>query len=215
MDRSLRPVVDVSGRAGTTAAAIDGPVGRIDDKSGNGNHAVQASAAARPTLRQDGNGKYYLEFDGADDTLVSAFALSAAFERFSALRQVGWAEVKHLLSGASEDARLYQAGASPRLAMFVSADGPATTALGVGVNAVVTERFAGAGSRLAIDNGAYASATLGDANAGGVRIGSHVANILFGSLRLYGLVVRAGVGLSDSEIGRLRAFLAAKAGVAL
>jgi len=37
-----------------------------------GNHASQPTAAARPILRQDGGGKYYLEFDGVDDFLETA-----------------------------------------------------------------------------------------------------------------------------------------------
>lgn len=44
------------------------PVGAMDDKSGNGNHATQATSTARPTLRQDG-ALYYLDFDGVDDKL--------------------------------------------------------------------------------------------------------------------------------------------------
>lgn len=36
--------------AGTTAAAIEQPLGKAIDKSGNGNHALQATAAARPKL---------------------------------------------------------------------------------------------------------------------------------------------------------------------
>jgi hypothetical protein len=67
--------------AGTTPGAVDSPVGRIDDKSGNANHWTQASAAARPMLRQDGNGNYYIERDGADDVLDSTagFTLQAGW----------------------------------------------------------------------------------------------------------------------------------------
>lgn len=51
--------------AGTTPAFTDGdPVGLILDKSGNGNHATQATDAKRPVLRISG-GRYRLEFDGA------------------------------------------------------------------------------------------------------------------------------------------------------
>lgn len=54
--------------AGTTpVTAVGQPVGKILDKSGRGNHATQADAAKRPLLQQDGNGKYYLSFDGVDD----------------------------------------------------------------------------------------------------------------------------------------------------
>ena len=49
---------------GTTAVAVGDPVGYIEDKSGNGNHAIQATSAKRPTLRETG-GLYYLEFGGA------------------------------------------------------------------------------------------------------------------------------------------------------
>ena len=59
--------------AGTTpVTAVGQPVGKILDKSGRGNHATQATAAARPVLQQDGNGKYYLAFDGVDDFLSTA-----------------------------------------------------------------------------------------------------------------------------------------------
>ena len=37
-----------------------------------GNHATQATAASRPILKQDANGKYYLLFDGVDDSLSTA-----------------------------------------------------------------------------------------------------------------------------------------------
>jgi hypothetical protein len=47
-------------------------VGKILDKSGRGNHATQATSASRPILRQDANGKYYLFFDGIDDSLATA-----------------------------------------------------------------------------------------------------------------------------------------------
>jgi len=53
--------------------AVGDPVGRIEDKSGNGNHATQATAAARPILRQDG-ALYYLETDGVDDWMPATGA---------------------------------------------------------------------------------------------------------------------------------------------
>jgi hypothetical protein len=59
--------------AGTTPVTATGQtVGKILDKSGRGNHASQATAASRPVLQQDGNGKYYLGFDGVDDSLATA-----------------------------------------------------------------------------------------------------------------------------------------------
>lgn len=59
-DRSATPV---------TPAAVDGPVGTRKDLSGNNNHQIAASDAARPTLRTAG-GLYWLEGDMSDDRLI-------------------------------------------------------------------------------------------------------------------------------------------------
>ena len=59
--------------AGTTPVTATGqPVGKILDKSGRANHATQATAASRPVLQQDATGRYYLDFDGVDDSLATA-----------------------------------------------------------------------------------------------------------------------------------------------
>jgi hypothetical protein len=52
---------------GTGAVTVGGPVGWVEDLSGNANHSFQATAAARATLQQDAGGRYYLQTDGADD----------------------------------------------------------------------------------------------------------------------------------------------------
>ena len=56
---------------GTVDAVVDSPVGYIEDQSGNGNTAIQATSDKRPTLRQAGS-LYYLEFDGANDCLATS-----------------------------------------------------------------------------------------------------------------------------------------------
>lgn len=56
--------------AGTIAAGVGDAVARINDLSGNGNHATQATAAARPLLQQTAGGLYYLAFDGSDDFMA-------------------------------------------------------------------------------------------------------------------------------------------------
>ena len=57
--------------AGTTpVTAVGQSVARIDDKSGNGKHATQATPASRPLLQESG-GKYYLYFDGTNDSLAT------------------------------------------------------------------------------------------------------------------------------------------------
>jgi len=64
--------------AGTTPVTAPGqPVGLIRDKSGRGNHLSQATSSAKPILRQDAGGRYYLEPDGVDDLLSVTFGAAA------------------------------------------------------------------------------------------------------------------------------------------
>jgi len=51
--------------------AVGDVVRFIADKSGSGNDAQNSSLSASPVLRQDANSRYYLEFDGINDALVS------------------------------------------------------------------------------------------------------------------------------------------------
>lgn len=57
--------------AGTVPVTTDGQtVGMMRDKSGNGHHALQATAGSRPTYRTSA-GISWLQFDGVDDFLVT------------------------------------------------------------------------------------------------------------------------------------------------
>ena len=201
--------------AGTVPAAVDGPVGRLADKSGRGNHAVQAVAAARPTLRSE-SGRLYLEFDGVDDCLRAAFAIAQPWDRISALRQISWTSNDRVFGGSSVNSgELRQAGSSPLLHLF-SGLGFEVPAPAVGANAVIAERHAGANSRGAVNAGAYSIGNGGTSAADGISIaevGSSVGVVRAANIRLYGLCM-VGRALSDGETLRLRRFMASKAGVA-
>lgn len=57
--------------AGTIPVTTNGdPVGRMLDKSGNGNHATQTVSASRPIYKTDGI-LHWLKFDGVDDYFES------------------------------------------------------------------------------------------------------------------------------------------------
>ena len=83
--------------AGTTpVTAVGQPVGKILDKSGRGNHASQATAAARPVLQQDGGGKYYLSFDGVDDFIsTTGMTHTANMDAMFGMQHVGRCAVYH------------------------------------------------------------------------------------------------------------------------
>ena len=62
---------DVAGTTPVTAAGQ--PVGRMLDKSPNGNHwTAAANNTTRPTYQIDADGKPYLQFDGSNDVLFAA-----------------------------------------------------------------------------------------------------------------------------------------------
>lgn len=62
--------------AATSPVTTDGQsVARINDKSGNGRNLTQASAGGRPIYHTSG-GLHWLEFDGSDDALNAAVAVS-------------------------------------------------------------------------------------------------------------------------------------------
>lgn len=64
--------------AGTVPVTADGQsVARMDDKSGNGLHAVQATASKRPAYRTDG-ALHWLQFDDVDDILSAPISITTA-----------------------------------------------------------------------------------------------------------------------------------------
>jgi hypothetical protein len=77
--------------AGTDpVTAVDDVVARIDDKSGNGKHATQGTLASRPILKEAG-GKYFLLFDGSDDSMATAaidFSATDEMSVFAGVRKL-------------------------------------------------------------------------------------------------------------------------------
>jgi len=67
--------------AGTTPVTASGdPVGLMLDKSGNDNHATQATSSKRP-IYTEGSGLAWLEFDGVDDFLEFTQVISGTDPR--------------------------------------------------------------------------------------------------------------------------------------
>ena len=65
-----------------------------------GNHAFQSTSASRPVLRIDGNGKYFLRFDGVDDSLSTnsiSFTSTDKMSVFAGVRKLSDAALGMLL----------------------------------------------------------------------------------------------------------------------
>jgi hypothetical protein len=163
--------------AGTTPVTAAGqPVGKINDKSGRGNHATQATAASRPTLQQDASGFYYLACDGVDDGIVSSAinftgtskitvvagamktnVAPAAFEALVDLSADPNANPNTFALGASTtsgDASRRTYGA------FITGPGPTVGGLGAGVYAAPDSAVLTAAFDLTIANGGAGNTTL-------------------------------------------------------
>lgn len=98
--------------AGTTAASVDGVVGRLDDKSGNDNHLVQATTADKPLWRDVG-GFQYLEADGTDDYMQVTFTgLTQPNWIFLAVNDTGSGIGDHFASSGTTFVRITTASAN-------------------------------------------------------------------------------------------------------
>lgn len=187
--------------AGTIAAAVNSPVGKIRDISGKGRHATQATAGARPILKSDGSGHYWLEFDGVDDALAFTLGASTAlFDRVGGWRRLTAGGNVHVVSGGPA------LGFTGGYYMYAGA----TLGLGgsSGVDTVVTERSNGASSRGALDNGSYTSGTNG---AGGGSSTYTLGGTTPSDIRMYRMVMRVAQ-FTDAEIALLRTWVGASQG---
>jgi hypothetical protein len=220
---------DVAGTVPVTAAGQ--PVALMRDKSGNGNHASQPVASARPIYRT-GGGLHWLEFDGVDDGLASAaidFSGTNKLSVFSAVRKLGLTEgtIAALAGlGPGEDggmalrshieASQYKVGSRGTVAAFIGDNEPSHATPHTGV--VTTLIDIGAPSLTLRANGysRQTGATQGSgtfANAP-LYIGKQVVGARPFLGNHYGLCVR-GVASSAAEIASVEGYLAARAGVTL
>lgn len=208
----------------TPNVAVGDPVGKILDKSGNGNHAVQATSGARPTLQSSG-GVYWLAFDGVDDQLAtSAINLSAAMP-------VTVAHATRFSDASGFDGLFLHGSGGPTLFAYgsgtqmvapvvgaVQNNATFNSAIAAATDAVYTHQFSTTGaianqSQLRRDKVAI-SPNAGGSDAGGGSFGNFgliigQATGVFLTGRIYGLVM---VGAAVADPTSLETYLAAKQG---
>jgi len=203
--------------AGTTAAVVNGPVGKMLDKSGNGNHLTSPVDACRPILRQSG-ALYYLEFDGTDDGMRAAFAMTQPMDRISSVRQISWTSPDNIFSDYDNGVvlALGQDGTSPAIYMQSTFGSNINTSdLAVGSDGVISERWDGASSSLQIDLLTALTGSGGSASAGGLLLACRNADVsncyATANIRFYGAFQRSGT-LSAAEKLQVQNYMAALQG---
>lgn len=196
----------------TPVTANNDPIGAIDDLSGNGNHLVQATADNRPLYKTSG-GLSWLESDGVNDFVRKAFTHNQPVDRVIAFQQIA----------SIHGGRLWDGGAAGAGLIFQDTEikafaGSVVTVMAqdIGVNHVMTERWAGASSRFAVDNGAYVTGNAGADNPGGFTLSDRGDGVggLQSRIRFYGGIAISRA-LTDAEIAKSRTFFGALAGLTL
>ena len=213
---------------GTTAVAVGDPVGYIADKSGNGNHAIQATSTKRPTLRQDGS-LYYLDFEGDDGLATSAIDFTGGDQLTvcaGARKDTDTTMVVGELSanvgtnnGAFRLASLsntWRYGAKGTSIVNVNATpyGAASLSVLTGLSDISDPV-----ATIRVDGVQKATSTT---SQGTGNLGNHTLNLgardngssLFLDGRIYGFVIR-NVLSSGSDLTNLEAYMAAKTGVTI
>ena len=215
---------------GTGAPVVDSPVGYIADKSGNGNHAIQATSDKRPTLRQSGS-LYYLEYDGANNCLATSaidFTGTDEMTVFTGAKKIANTTMV-LAELATSVGAVYGAF---RLASLNDVWRWGTRGNGLTVN--VNASTYGANSTSVITAISDISTPVATIRVDGVRkatssttqgsgnFGNHVLNVgarnngatLQLEGHIYGMIVRAATSSSE-EISSTEAYMATKTGVTL
>jgi hypothetical protein len=218
--------------AGTTPVTASGqPVGKMLDKSGNGNHATQATSSKRPTYTE-GGGLSWLAFDGVDDAMATGAIDFTGTDKVSiftgtqkddnSTRMV--AELSFTFVGNNGAFFMLTSstyGSTARGNAGPSGNQRADTNTVSGANTSVITALSDipADSTIIRRNGVQEGESTGD--KGGGNFGNYVLNIgardgssLLLKGKLYGLII-TGKLASAGEIASTEAYMASKTGVTL
>ena len=195
-----------------------------------GNHAVQATVASRPILQIDGNGKYYLAFDGVDDGMATAAVNFTATDKvgvFAGVRKTSDAAagaVVELSASTASNNGSFLLAAPDGVTATYAFDSKGTIqvdAVGTGFTAPLTSILTGTGniagdSAIIRVNGTQADSDTGDQGTGNyanlpIYIGRRGGASLPLNGRIYQLIIR-GAATDAAGITAAEAFVNSKTG---
>lgn len=188
--------------AGTTPVTADGqPVGLILDKSGNGNHASQATAAARPLYKTDGT-YHWLQFDGVDDSIVSSPFSSNIVDGVTNILGLSLISIINQAvtydGNANDSMQLYNHLATGAQRVYAATSGSSTFAtLTAGSKYVMTNQFNQASGFSRVNGSQFATST-GSVNTDLIRIGRKLSTS-YNNIKLFGFISRV-IQLNSTEI---------------
>lgn len=179
--------------AGTTLAGSGDPNGRINDKSGNGNHATQSVSGSRPAVGLEG-GFYYAIGDGVDDYIQSVFTISQPWWRMSVVTQITSLSSSRIFGGGTGVSGLLRQVTTPNNSVdtYSGSSLGATVTPGLGSAHIITEVHAGAGSSLALDSDTPVTGNVGSGVPGGITLLADFDGVPVSRCRIYEVVMAAG-----------------------
>lgn len=203
--------------SGATVLAGDGvSVGRIDGLK-NGNNLIQGTSSKKPVRHQSGS-QWYLTFDGVDDFLNATYTLNQPTTVIIAFNYVAVDTTRfyYLFDGIGANKGAgFAASVTDNLGISAGTTLSTSTPAVQGTSQVLTAIFNGASSKIAVNNGSYASGNSGSNNPGGLVLGiqGNLTSVP-SNVQIFG-AVQIGRLLTDTEISKCRTYFGRLAGLAL
>jgi len=212
---------DTAGTTQTTAV-LEGvtptsanQVARIDDKSGNGNHALQGTSPAQPILRVTSGGLYYLEFDGTDDFMSVAYTTTFNNITRSAAYRAAASNIFLDEDNVANRGSFWTTTTNGNLRFYNNASGIiASGGWSHNVDEVVVGTINSSGAATIDGSGNSQTGTVSVPSIGGIRLGSGGSGANWLDGRIYAVVDLDRV-VTAQENTNLQTYLANRSGVTL
>lgn len=199
-----------------TGITIATGVSQWNDQSGNGNHLLQATGISQPTVTAGAiNGLPAITFDGVNDRMAAAFALSQPITLFLVARQPTWTVNDDICDGAAlaDSMLIQQFGVSPELRIFAGASLAPNANWPVATFALLTATFNGASSSLQVNSTAALTGNAGTAIPGGLTLGARQNGVVPANVDIAEAFIMAAVPTAG-EMTNVRAYILARYGFA-
>ncbi len=195
--------------------ANDDVIGSWDDKSGNGNHLLQATTSKKPTYKTNTlNSKPTILGDGVDDSLRDAFTFAQPAHIFIIARQNTWTADDTLLDGyGNNKMRLFQNGTTPDIEQYAGSFGGKDSNMTLATFFLVEAFYSGASSFIKVGDNTATSTNPGTTSPDGLVLFSRGLGTSNYSDANIAEVVACSAELTGSDLTDLRSYFNTQWGV--